>query len=365
MDQITKPLKFKPNRVKRLYRGGSGIDRLRGAAPVDSNYPEDWIASCVEGNTREFVAPGHGLSVCELDGQELPFPRLLREHAAAMLGPEHLERFGAAPGVLAKLLDSAVLLPLQVHPDSASARRHFHSEHGKTEAWIILATREINGEKPYLLLGFNERLDTERFRRESLDGEFHAALGMLHKFEVAPGDVFVVQGRMPHAIGPGITMVEVMEPTDYVIIPERNCFGKELTLEKRFAGLAPEDALDIFDFTPSSREEVVRRCRPEPELIERRASGTSRRLISRSRFKFFEAQELCFDGVWELDLSEKSFRIGVVVEGEALLKSGATALPLCAGDSFFIPYATTACRLVGQARIILVLPPTCQIQRNK
>ena len=58
MDAI---LKFLPNRVRRLYLGGSGIDRMRGeSVPADGYYPEDWIASCIEGNTREFQAPGHG-----------------------------------------------------------------------------------------------------------------------------------------------------------------------------------------------------------------------------------------------------------------------------------------------------------------
>lgn len=358
MSASLKPFKFKPNRVKRLYRGGSGIDHLRGNGNgVDGNFPEDWIASCIEGNTREYVAPGHGLSSALIDGDEIAFPALLANDPVAMLGQAHVEKYGSSPGVLTKLLDSAVLLPLQVHPDNAMARKLFHSDFGKTEAWIVLSTREIKGEKPYLLLGFNDKLDPETFRRESLDGEFHQALDMLHKFEVKPGDVFVVYGRMPHAIGPGITMVEVMEPTDYVIIPEKNCFGVELSPEKRFGGLAPETAMDIFDYRVSAREEILRRCCPPPELIRERSGGVMRRIISREKEKFFEAQRLTLHGKWDLGAGDDSFRIGIVTDGVAELLSAGVAMPLIPGDSFFIPASSPETCLTGKGEFILILPP--------
>ena len=41
-----KLLKFLPNRVWRVYRGGACLDRLRGIAnPADGFFPEEWIAS--------------------------------------------------------------------------------------------------------------------------------------------------------------------------------------------------------------------------------------------------------------------------------------------------------------------------------
>lgn len=357
--QAIHPFKFKSNRIKRLYQGGSGINRLRmESAVLDTNFPEDWIASCVEANSREFVASGYGLSTCEYDGREYLFPQLLQECPEAMSGAEHVTRYGPTPGVLTKLLDSAVLLPLQVHPDCDCSSRYFDSEYGKTEAWIILETREINGEKPYLLLGFNDRLNPEIFRQEVLNGEFHEGLSMLHKIEVKPGDVFVVYGRMPHAIGPGITMVEVMEPTDYVIIPEKNCFGKLLTPEKRFAGLTPEAALDIFDYTVYSREEIVARCAQNAEIIEEKETGILRRLIARRKVKFFEVQELSIAGKWNFNLQEKTFRIGIVVKGEIEIVSGDRKLSIKTGESFFLPFALNECVLTGSARVIIVLPPT-------
>ncbi|MBN2642550.1 MAG: hypothetical protein JXR78_12920 [Victivallales bacterium] len=358
MSVLFKPFKFKPNRVKRLYRGGSGIDHLRGmAGGEDGNYPEDWIASCIEGNTREYVAPGHGVSTALIDGDEIPFPTLLATDPVAILGEAHVKKYGASPGVLTKLLDSAVLLPLQVHPDNVMARSLFHSDFGKTEAWIVLSIREIKGEKPYLLLGFNESLDPDIFRRESLTGEFHRTLDMLHKFEVEPGDVFVVYGRMPHAIGPGITMVEVMEPTDYVIIPEKNCFGVELSREKRFAGLVPERAMDIFDYRVSTREEILRRCCPRPEPIKETSGGILHRIISRDKEKFFEAQRLTLYGQWNFASGADSFLIGIVTAGSAELINSDITMQLMPGDSFFIPASSGETYLTGDGEFILILPP--------
>ncbi len=348
------PFKFAPNRVKRLYLGGSGIERLRGAAkPADSNFPEDWIASCVRANSRD-VPPEHGLSSFFDGPSARSFPEALNEQGAELLGKAHFKAFGPNPGFLSKLLDSAMRLPLQVHPDRADAKRLFNSPFGKTEAWIVFATREIAGERPYILLGFNESLDNELFVRESLEGEYKEGLSMLHKFKVKPGDVYLVRGRMPHAIGPGVTMVEVMEPSDITINPERLCCGYELPPERRFAKLKPEDALSVFDFVPRSREKTLKLCAPAPEILESRACGSLKSRISRAHCKFFEAQELSFAGRWELDLKRgRSFRTGIVVEGQAQ----AGELSLRCGDSFFIPFACEKLSLEGKTKIVFLLPP--------
>ena len=62
-------LPFAPNRVLRLYLGGSGIDRLCGIEPAeDSRYPENWIASCIEGNGRAYHSKGHGINKTLFEG---------------------------------------------------------------------------------------------------------------------------------------------------------------------------------------------------------------------------------------------------------------------------------------------------------
>ncbi len=350
-------LPFLPNRVLRLYRGGSGIDRLCGTEPaVDSRFPENWIASCIEGNGRAYHSPGHGISKILADGKVLDFPSYLKEHAAELLGERHIRKYGFVPAVLVKLLDSAEQLPLQVHPTRDDAWKYLYSEYGKTEAWIVLSTRSVQGEEPYLLTGFNEKLDKNVFIRETLSGKLEKSFSMLNKIHVAPGDTIVIRGGLPHAIGPGVTMVEIMEPSDWVVIPEIECCGVELNEKQRFMGLAPETAVGMFDFTPLTPARIREKYSPVPQVLEQKPSGLFRELISPSECELFSVYELNLDGEWDF-VNTGSCGIGVVVEG-CLSFDG---LPISSGGNFFLPYALKRVHIVGKGRLLVIRPPCINI----
>ncbi len=333
---------FDENRVRRLYLGGGGIDRMRGRPPQDGYYPEDWIASCIEGNTREFQAAGHGLS--KIKGSDIYFRDFLRQHKEDLLGERHLREFGANPGVLVKLLDSAIRLPVQVHPTPEDARKYFNAPNGKTEAWIILSC----GSEAYIYLGFNKQLDIDVFRRESLNGVYHESLNMMHKIMVKAGDVIVVYGGIPHAIGPGITMVEVMEPSDLTINPEAYCGDKEISPEKRFGGLSPQAALELFDYTQYELPQIRERSFPEAKEL----FAGIRQLINRDLVGFFGAQEVLLNGKGIIPMDD-SCRIGVVTLGECKLREDIVS----EGGSFFLPHGVGDLPIEGRGKIILVQPP--------
>ena len=346
-------LPFAPNRVLRLYLGGSGIDRLCGVEPAeDSRYPENWIASCIEGNGRAYHSPGHGISKIRLGDTLVSFPEYLKEHAVELLGEKHVRRYGVNPAVLVKLLDSAEQLPMQVHPTKADARKYLNSSYGKTEAWLVLATREVNGEAPYLLVGFNEQLDPETFTQECLAGKFERGLAMLNRIAVKPGDTIIIRGGVPHAIGPGVTMVEIMEPSDWVVIPEIECCGVSLNEKQRFMGIAPETAVGMFDYTPQTPDKIRARFSPVPKLIRETAGGSLRTLISPEDCELFSAYELRVEGNWELD-NPDSCGIGIVTEG-ALDFGG---ICLRAGENFFLPYGRKKLPVRGRGKMILIRPP--------
>ena len=79
---------------------------------------------------------------------------VIDSNPAAFLGSAHAARYGSNPAVLAKIIDSLGRLTIQVHPDKAFAKQVLNSDYGKTECWYILGGREVNGEKPYVLMGF-------------------------------------------------------------------------------------------------------------------------------------------------------------------------------------------------------------------
>jgi len=344
---------FAANRVLRLYRGGYGIDRLCGKTPAeDTRFPEDWIASVIEGNGRAYHSPGHGISKLLIDGAAVDFPGFLREHAEMMLGSAHAAQYGPIPGVLVKFLDSAEQLPLQVHPTRADARKFLHSDYGKTEAWIVLATRRIDGQEPYLLVGFNDKLDREVFARECIEGKFVRGGEMLNKVPVAPGDVIIIRGGVPHAIGPGVTMVEIMEPSDWVIVPEINCCGVQLNEKQRFMGIDPETAVGMTDFTPHPIPEIRKKFFLSPKIRERQGASTMTDLISPDDCELFSACEIRVEGSFALR-NPDSFAIGAVVEGT--LDFGGTQVRQ--GGSFFLPYAVKDPTVSGRGRVILIRPP--------
>ncbi|MBE6387888.1 MAG: hypothetical protein E7045_07505 [Lentisphaerae bacterium] len=344
---------FAPNRVLRLYLGGYGIDQLCGKTPAeDTRFPENWIASVIEGNGRAYHSPGHGISKILIDGTPVDFPQFLRDHAEMMLGPAHAAKFGPVPGVLVKFLDSAEQLPLQMHPTRADAKKYLHSDYGKTEAWIVLSTRKINGREPYLLVGFNDKLDRGLFTWECLDGKFVKGETMLNKLYVSPGDVIIIRGGLPHAIGPGVTMVEIMEPSDWVIVPEINCCGVQLNEKQRFMGIDPEIAVNMTDFTPYTIAEIREKFFTVRKLLEKQGTSTLTSLISPAECGYFSASELKIDGQFRL-AKQDSFAIGAVVEGN--LNFGGTTVEQ--GGSFFLPYATKEVMVSGNGRVILIDPP--------
>ena len=346
-------LPFTPNRVLRLYLGGSGIDRLCGIEPAeDSRYPENWIASCLEGNGRAYHSPGHGISKIRLGDSLVSFPEYLAGHAVELLGEKHVRRYGADPAVLVKLLDSAEQLPMQVHPTKADARKYLNSSYGKTEAWLVLATREVNGETPYLLVGFNEQLDPEVFSKECLAGKFERGLDMLNRIAVKPGDTIIIRGGVPHAIGPGVTMVEIMEPSDWVVIPEIECCTVRLNEKQRFMGIDSETAVGMFDFTPQTPDEIRARFSPVPKIVRETSTGTLRTLIAPEDCELFSAYELRVDGDWELD-NPDSCGIGIVTEGSLDLGG----IRLRRGENFFLPYALKKLPVRGKGKMILIRPP--------
>ena len=216
------PVQVAHNRVWRIYSGGKLLDEFCGAeCGSDGFFPEDWLASTVEANNmpREGKPPREGLSICA-DGSGY-LKDVIEAAPELLLGAEHVRRFGKNLGVLVKLLDSAVRLPIQVHPDKKAAKRLFHSDYGKTEAWYILGGRVIDGEEPYILLGFQEGVTPEQWRDCFERQDIAQMEAGLHKIRVRPGDIYLVKGGTPHAIGPGCFLLEIQEPTDYTISVEK------------------------------------------------------------------------------------------------------------------------------------------------
>lgn len=222
-----RPVFFDRNRVYRVYLGGKLFHDFLGDAPEDGFYPEEWVASTVHAMNAVSKGPFEGISIIE--GTDLPFTKLLEEHREDCLGSRK------TLGVLVKYLDSAIRLPMQVHPTRAFSREYFHSPYGKAESWVVLATRP----DACLYYGFSREVTREEFEA-AVDASMTDKTCMtafVNRVDVKPGDVFFVPAGMIHAIGPGCLLLEAQEPSDFTVQPEHWCGEHLLSEHEMYLGL--------------------------------------------------------------------------------------------------------------------------------
>ncbi len=332
---LREPVFFEPNRVWRCYRGGRLLDAFHGnPAGRDGHFPEEWLASLTRADNGPWQqTPDEGLS--HIRGRHERFVDVLTRYPTEALGAT---ADGDGLGVLCKFLDSAIRLPIQCHPDRAFARTHYGSAFGKTEAWVILATREIDGEKPYLLFGFKPEVTAERFRQAVWNQNISAMCDCLHRVEPAPGDIYFIPGRMPHAIGPGLMLLEVQEPTDLVIQPERRI--GDVTLDDRgmWGALDPETALTCFDDHGAPLPDLLARYQLRPEVVTDEASGRVERLIGPTHTDCFQVDRLTLRKAFSF-CHQAPWHIAIITDGCGRLRTTTgTEYPLQRGETFFVSH---------------------------
>jgi mannose-6-phosphate isomerase len=319
------PLILPPNQFHRFYAGGARIDALRGAPAGEDGRPEAWIGS----TTTAFGEESEGLSRVA-DG------RLVRDlvdaDPEALLGPEHVGRFGADPGLLVKLLDAGERLPVHVHPGRDFARSHLGSRWGKTEAWLILDAEP--GASVHV--GLREPIDAATLRRWVDDQDAGEMLAALRELPVRAGDAILVPAGTLHAIGAGILLLELQEPTDLSVLVEWRRFGVNSGAEHLELGWS--EALAAADRTPA-----------DPAAF----TAAPGRLLPQAADPYFRAERLRNGAE-----CEPSFAVLVALAGAATLHTERGGkLALIAGTTALVPYAAGTTILTGDLEAIRCLPP--------
>lgn len=344
---ISQPIFFERNRVFRVYDGGKLLGSFTGEPCEDGKYPEEWIASTVRALNRDSSDPMEGLSLVE--GTSTPFRELLEQYPQELLGTR------SSFDVLVKFLDSAIRLPIQVHPDPTFSRKHFSSDFGKTEAWLILVTRE----NAKIYFGFRQQLTKEEFSQavERSRVDKNALTPLLNEVAVHPGEVYLIPARCVHAIGYGCMILEVQEPTDFTIQPEYWCGDYQLSDYELYLGLEKEVALDCFDFGLFGPE-AVRLAAKEPVLLEQSNGCCKESLIRYADTPCFAMERYTVTGS-SLSLLHAP-AIYVVTAGEGQLIGDVYRREIAQGSYFFLPHcAGQQFTVASQEALQLVccLPP--------
>jgi mannose-6-phosphate isomerase len=108
--------------------------------------------------------------------------------------------------LLVKQIFTSAKLSVQVHPDDEQARAR-GLPNGKSECWYIFAAEPGAA----LGLGFREEIGKEEMRQAALDGSIEALMAWR---PVRAGDVFYVPAGTVHAIGAGLSLIEVQQQSD-------------------------------------------------------------------------------------------------------------------------------------------------------
>ncbi|MGJ9412691.1 class I mannose-6-phosphate isomerase [Aeromicrobium sp. CF4.19] len=328
------PLRLAPNLVDHFYRGGERIAALRGIATTSTHQPEEWLGATV---ARADAWPV-GLATT-LTGD------VLRDLVAA--DPMAWTGAGSGPdtGVLVKLIDAGQRLPVHVHPDRAFARDHLDCPYGKTEAWFVLEAEP----DACVHLGWTHAVDPLELARRRDDQDGAWMLDRMHRVPVRPGDGFLVPAGTPHAIGAGVLVAEVQEPTDFSILLEWSVTTS--TREESHLGIGFETAMTAVSHEALSPQDLSA-LRTHVDLAAR--DDTPLPCLPAEAEPWFRLDVVAPSA--RSTTVPAGFAVLVVLDGPGRLLAGQHEVTLHQGEVWAVPAAFGPWRVDGTARVLASRP---------
>jgi mannose-6-phosphate isomerase len=327
---VREPIFFERNRVYRIYLGGKPYKNIFNDVNgyddgTDNMFPEEWVASKVKAINPKYFGKRDGVSVVK--DTDIFFDDLLNDYSAELLGNRKYD-------CLVKFLDSAIRLPFQVHPTKDFSRKHFNSEYGKTEAWLVVATRP--GAKLYF--GFKDKMTKELLSEleDRSETEKDIMTGILAGVDAKPGDIWLIKAGLIHAIGAGCTIIEVQEPTDFTIQPERWCGDYHISYNEEYIGLDKSTALDCINYDIYG-EKAIEFAKVNPTVEIDTENYKKEVMIS-------YADTPCFGEVRHTVKNGGSFvmayapSVYICLDGEAVIKGDGYEKKIKKGDYFYLPF---------------------------
>jgi mannose-6-phosphate isomerase len=111
------------------------------------------------------------------------------------------------PELLVKYIFTSEKLSVQVHPTDAQTLARGMGRQGKEECWLI-----VDAEPGATIgIGFQGDLTQDEMRTAALDGSIEELMAW---HEVSAGDFFYIPANTVHAIGAGVSLIEVQQNSD-------------------------------------------------------------------------------------------------------------------------------------------------------
>jgi len=316
------PLKFTPIFKTKIW-GGTRLKSMfnKDFSPLP-NCGESWELSGVRDNVsmvkNGFLA---GNSINEL----------AEVYMGELLGEQVYGKYGAMFPLLIKLLDTESYLSIQVHPDDIYAQKH-HQSQGKTEMWVVLDAKE----DAEIITGFNRNIDKATYL-EYLEKQ--KLKEILNVEKARKGDVFFIPPGRIHAIGSGVTLLEIQQASD-VTYRVYDWNRKDEKGNER--ELHTSRALDVLDFTKQDSYKT------DYTLYENKPTELVKTPYFTSRMLEFSKQR-------ETDyMFLDSFVILSCIEGNFMLGYPGGVEVVQAGDVVLVPAEIKSITLTPQGKCKLV-----------
>ena len=141
------------------------------------------------------------------------------------IGEIWFEPPGELAQILVKYLFTSEKLSVQVHPGEGDL---LPGEAAKEECWLVLDAEP----GAQLAIGFRREHEAGEVAQAALDGSIE---DLLEWHDAAPGDIFYLPAGTVHAIGPGLSLVEVQQNSDTTFRLYDYGRPRELHLERAMA----------------------------------------------------------------------------------------------------------------------------------
>lgn len=192
---LRQPLRFRPRPVPKVW-GGRRLDEfVPGGLGVEGPVGEVWEVADRAENASEVDGGTY-------DGRKLS--GLMLSEREDLLGSARASVDDRFP-LLVKYLDAAEPLSVQVHPDARCAEKM--GGEPKDECWYVLAAEA----DAHVYLGLAEGVDGKTFAAQATS---HHVVDLLQRHRVRAGEFLSVPAGTVHAIGAGVTLVEIQENAD-------------------------------------------------------------------------------------------------------------------------------------------------------
>ncbi len=300
--------------------GGRSLERLfNRKLPEGAKIGESWEVSARPGDSSVIATgPYAGKTLLEL----------IESEPEAVLGSSVIAAHGKRLPVIAKFIDAAGRLSIQVHPDDCTAKALRESDPGKEEAWLVLDA----GPGAYLIFGVSRELTFEKLVELCKQNRYEECLNFV---QVETGDVIGIPPGTLHSVGEGIVLFEVSANSDLTYrIDDWNRNNPERELHR-------------------DKARQILTCKP-PVMPVRHPEISSGMTVLHDGACFRMLEVL--PGESPVLLDADGFATLTALEGSLAIETGETRMTLPAGRTAFLPKQASIPSISGSGRAVAVMP---------